>query len=100
ALLLPTRYDPFPNVILEAMACALPVITSTHCGGAEFIQNGQQGFVTDALDTAAIQEAISQLPPRALGSNMGEAARQQILDCSPQKMSEKLINLYRELLHK
>ncbi|KAB7683038.1 glycosyltransferase [Plesiomonas shigelloides] len=100
ALLLPTRYDPFPNVILEAMACGLPVITSTHCGGAEFIQNGQQGFVTDALDTAAIQEAISQLPPRALGSNMGEAARQQILDCSPQKMSDKLINLYRELLHK
>lgn len=100
ALLLPTRYDPFPNVILEAMACALPVITSTHCGGAEFIQDGQQGFVTDALDTAAIQEAISLLPRRALGSNMGEAARQQILSCSPQSMSEKLINLYRELLHK
>lgn len=100
ALLLPTRYDPFPNVILEAMACGLPVITSTHCGGAEFIQDGQQGFVTDALDTAAIREAISLLPLHAIDSHMGAAARQQILDCSPQSMSDKLINLYRELLHK
>ena len=40
-LLLPTLYDPFPNVILEAMACGLPVITTTGCGGAEFIVDGQ-----------------------------------------------------------
>jgi UDP-glucose:(heptosyl)LPS alpha-1,3-glucosyltransferase len=39
-LLLPTLYDPFPNVILEAMACGLPVITTTGCGGAEFIVTG------------------------------------------------------------
>ncbi|MGL5008102.1 MAG: glycosyltransferase family 4 protein [Plesiomonas sp.] len=99
-LLLPTRYDPFPNVILEAMACGLPVITSTHCGGAEFIRAGQEGFVTDALDTIAIRDAIMALPTQALGSTMGAAAREQILTCTPQKMSEKLITLYRELLKK
>ena len=65
ALLLPTLYDPFPNVILEAMSCGLPVITSTTCGGAEFITPGQNGFVTDALDVPAITEAIRALPRRA-----------------------------------
>lgn len=43
-LLLPTLYDPFPNVVPEAMACALPVITSTTCGGAEFISQGEEGL--------------------------------------------------------
>ncbi|MGU0056288.1 glycosyltransferase [Enterobacter hormaechei] len=36
--------NPFPNVILEAMACGLPVITSESCGGSEFIEQGQNGF--------------------------------------------------------
>ena len=71
ALLLPTLYDPFPNVILEAMSCGLPVITSTTCGGAEFITQGQNGFVTDALDVPALIEAITALPRQAQGSTMG-----------------------------
>lgn len=48
SLLLPTTHDPFPNVILEAMACGLPVITITEIGGAEFIVDGRNGYVCDA----------------------------------------------------
>jgi hypothetical protein len=61
-LLLPTLYDPFPNVILEAMACGLPVITTTGCGGAEFIVQGSNGYVCDALDIPALQESVNALP--------------------------------------
>jgi UDP-glucose:(heptosyl)LPS alpha-1,3-glucosyltransferase len=50
ALVLPTLYDPFPNVALEAMASGLPVITSTTSGAAELIANGHNGYVCDALD--------------------------------------------------
>lgn len=63
-LLLPTLYDPFPNVILEAMACGLPVITTTGCGGAEFIVDGHNGYVCDALDIPALQQAVMALPAR------------------------------------
>ncbi|MGM3173676.1 glycosyltransferase family 4 protein [Dickeya lacustris] len=97
-LLLPTLYDPFPNVILEAMACGLPVITSTTCGGAEFIQSGNNGYICDALDITALTEAIMALPSAAPGSSMGAAARHRILDESPQKLSQKLISLYQTIL--
>jgi UDP-glucose:(heptosyl)LPS alpha-1,3-glucosyltransferase len=98
ALLLPTLYDPFPNVILEAMSCGLPVITSTTCGGSEFITQGQNGFVTDALDVPALIAAIVALPRQALGSAMGEAARARILSATPARLSEQLISLYNRLL--
>ncbi|MFI8417853.1 glycosyltransferase family 4 protein [Serratia sp. NPDC078593] len=98
ALLLPTLYDPFPNVILEAMSCGLPVITSTTCGGAEFIISGQNGYVTDALDVITIAEAIRALPRRAEGSSMGEAARQRILSETPTHLSQQLLGLYQRLL--
>ncbi|QJA06285.1 glycosyltransferase family 4 protein [Thermosulfurimonas marina] len=39
-LTLPTRYDPFANVVLEALACGLPVITTPENGAAEVIPEG------------------------------------------------------------
>jgi len=42
---LPTRYDPFANATLEALASGLPVITSDHNGGAEVLTPGRDGTV-------------------------------------------------------
>ncbi len=97
-LLLPTLYDPFPNVILEAMACALPVITSSTCGGAEFIVNGEQGFVCDALDVPALTAAIKAIPLRTEDSRMGDLARERVLPCSPQQLANQLHALYQQVL--
>ncbi|QIZ45547.1 glycosyltransferase family 4 protein [Dickeya zeae] len=97
-LLLPTLYDPFPNVILEAMACGLPVITSTSCGGAEFILSGHNGYICDALDTSALADAIMALPSSVPDSAMAHAARTRILEASPQKLSRQLISLYQNIL--
>ncbi|MES4615216.1 MAG: glycosyltransferase family 4 protein [Ewingella sp.] len=98
ALLLPTLYDPFPNVILEAMSCGLPVITSQTCGGAEFIQQGVNGFVFDALDIASLAESIRELPVVALGSDMAAAARARIIEETPARLSGQLLDLYTKIL--
>ncbi|KAA8725585.1 glycosyltransferase family 4 protein [Ewingella americana] len=98
ALLLPTLYDPFPNVILEAMSCGLPVITSQTCGGAEFIQQGVNGFVFDALDVKSLAESIQELPVIALGSDMAEAARARVIEETPARLSGQLLDLYRRIL--
>ncbi|MGB9096276.1 glycosyltransferase family 4 protein [Erwinia sp.] len=98
SLMLPTLYDPFPNVILEAMACGLPVITSFTCGGAEFIVEGKQGFVCDALDVPALTAAAEAIPQRTLDSRMGDLARERVLPCSPQQLATQLHALYQQVL--
>lgn len=97
-LLLPTLYDPFPNVILEAMACGLPVITSQTCGGAEFISAGQQGYVCDALDITSLTAFAAAIPARHADPAMGIAARQRVSECTPARLSAQLTDLYRQLL--
>ena len=52
--LLPTAYEPFPNVNLEAMACGLPVITTTTAGGADIIQEEKNGYLIS--DVNAVDE--------------------------------------------
>lgn len=44
---LPSRYEPFANVCLEAMACGLPVITTRTNGASEIITPGKDGFILD-----------------------------------------------------
>jgi UDP-glucose:(heptosyl)LPS alpha-1,3-glucosyltransferase len=97
-LLLPTLYDPFPNVILEAMACGLPVITSHTCGGAEFITTGQNGYVCDALDIPRLSEAVMAIPSRFVDESMGIFARERVKDATPEKLSQQLISLYQNIL--
>ena len=98
ALLLPTLYDPFPNVVVEAMGCGLPVITSNKCGAAELIDDGQQGFVRDALDIAGLAQAIRRLCDSETARNMGVAARQLAEPLRLDRMAQQLNALYRKLL--
>ncbi|UDG79584.1 glycosyltransferase family 4 protein [Candidatus Steffania adelgidicola] len=98
ALILPTLYDPFPNVILESMSCGLPVITSQTCGGAEFINQGREGFVCDALDIGSLQAFAAEIPCRDRDPTMGTAARQRVSTYTPENLSHQLIGLYQQLL--
>ena len=97
-LVLPTLYDPFPNVVLEAMATGLPVITSTKCGAAELVESGGGGMVCDALDIPALARAMQSLmvPERAAG--MGRAARAIAERFDLGCMARELTALYARLL--
>jgi UDP-glucose:(heptosyl)LPS alpha-1,3-glucosyltransferase len=98
AVVLPTLYDPFPNVILEAMACGLPVITSSKSGGAEFISQGENGYVCDALDIEAIVRSMQELMIPATALRQGEAARQTIEPYDLESMGRAMTDLYKDLL--
>jgi UDP-glucose:(heptosyl)LPS alpha-1,3-glucosyltransferase len=97
AFVLPTLYDPFPNVALEAMASGLPVITSLKSGAAELIEYGRNGFVCDALDVPALIGHLRAVTP-ASARTMGERARATVEPMSLERMSLALLDLYNSLL--
>jgi UDP-glucose:(heptosyl)LPS alpha-1,3-glucosyltransferase len=60
-VVLPTRYEPFGNVHLEALASGTPVVTSARAGGAEVIVEGVNGAVCEPHDAAAFAAGIERL---------------------------------------
>jgi UDP-glucose:(heptosyl)LPS alpha-1,3-glucosyltransferase len=57
--ILPTIYDPFSNACLEALACGLPVITTSSNGFSEIIQDGVNGSIVDnAANLIGLRDAI------------------------------------------
>jgi len=57
-----SSWEGTPTVILEALACGLPVVTSNAGGIAEIIKSGKNGFVIeDPLDISAYKLAIQKL---------------------------------------
>jgi UDP-glucose:(heptosyl)LPS alpha-1,3-glucosyltransferase len=72
---LPTTYEPFGLVIVEAMASGLPVITSALAGAAELIHHGTSGFVLiDPADENEIARAITELLDPVRRNVVGAAA--------------------------
>lgn len=61
ALLFPSRSEGLPLVVIEAMACGLPVIASRGSSLAELIVDGTTGWLCDADDSAAFAAATCML---------------------------------------
>ncbi len=55
---IPSRYDPFANITVEALAMGLWVATSRENGGFEVIQPGKNGFVSEICSEEGIAEGI------------------------------------------
>jgi len=98
ALVFPTLYEPFGNVVLEAFACGLPVITSSNSGAAELIQEGGNGFTCDPLDQRQLSEAMEKLLSPDLRRKAAVAARTTAESFSLERMSLDLMSLYNALL--
>lgn len=96
-LALPTLYDPFPNVVLEALACGLPVLTSPSSGGAEVIGGTACGRICDPLDPIAIATGLDDLLG-TLTESLGRLAREQVSAFGKENMSARLHSLYARLL--
>ncbi|MFT3805023.1 MAG: glycosyltransferase family 4 protein [Burkholderiaceae bacterium] len=93
----PTLYDPFPNAVLEALACGLPTVTSPKSGAAEVITPGVNGFAPDACDVPAIARAMAAILRAPSRAAMREAARASVSNLSAAALGDELLAFYREL---
>jgi UDP-glucose:(heptosyl)LPS alpha-1,3-glucosyltransferase len=92
---LPTLYEPFGLVYLEAMAAGLPVVASTGAGAAELVREGINGFVTDALDIPAIAAAMRNGATHTHA--MRAAAVETAQKFTPKAMRAQYAAIYRSL---
>jgi len=96
-LILPTRYDPFPNTVLEALAMALPAIVSTQCGAAEIIEPGVNGWLCEPDDPAALARLLRAADEAARDTEVSNAARASVERFSLDAMAGRLSALYQRL---
>jgi len=98
AFVLPTLYDPAPESTLEAMACELPVVTSTKSGAAELVLANDAGLVCPAGDIAGLAAQMRTLLDATTRRRQGVNARRAVLPLSPAAITLQLVLLYRDLL--
>lgn len=71
--------DGIPNVLVEAMACGLPVVTTSAGGVTELVRHGINGLVSRPGDVAGIASHIRELLNNpSLGQDLATAARRTV----------------------
>jgi len=99
-LILPSRFEGFPNSVLEAMACAKPVILSDAANAEHIVDDGKTGWEFPAGDVlelvACLRRAIAVPPEQRV--DMGRSARLLVEGrYSTRLTSRRYESLYAEL---
>lgn len=75
-MLFPTREDIWGLVVNEAMACALPIITTDRClAGLSLVKNGENGYIVPVEDVKATKDAIEKV---FVGNNVFEFGKKSL----------------------
>jgi len=94
-LALPTIYDPCSNVVLEALAGGLPVVTTAANGASEFIRPGENGAILARPDDlTGLAAALDEFLARAADPLVQRSALEAVAHLSwPQTVTETLVTL-------
>ena len=96
ALLVTSDYEGTPNVVLEAMACGLPVVAPRVGGIPDIVEHGINGFLSELGDNDALAAHLSELQKRpGLRETLGANARTHIKEnFSLERLPQYLQTLY------
>jgi glycosyltransferase involved in cell wall biosynthesis len=78
-LVLSSAVEGLPNIVLEAMAAGLPIVSTPAGDAPHIVRHGKSGFVVDFDDVPAMAESMVTLAQSpALRQAMGQAGRQMV----------------------
>ena len=101
AVIMPSHYESFGMVALEAMACGTPVVASQVGGLAFLVQDGETGYHINVGDMDALSERLTTLlGDRALHQKLSRQAAEFAQNYSWGKIARRMIDLYEEVVTK
>jgi D-inositol-3-phosphate glycosyltransferase len=99
AVVVPSHYESFGMVALEAMACGTPVVASEVGGLAFLVQDGVTGFTVPVDDPQALADRLAQLlQDGRLRSQLGEQALQVARQYAWENIAARMLALYGQVL--
>jgi glycosyltransferase involved in cell wall biosynthesis len=100
--LLPSRYEPFGTVMIEAWAADRPLIAAAAAGPARVVRDGVDGLLTPIDDVRALVDAIRRIQeePGLRESMVAAAAERYRAEFSREKTVADLLAVYRRLTGK
>lgn len=98
-VVVPSREENFSNVIIEALACGLPVVAFRTGGNADLIIHRHNGFLADKMDGPSLAEGIQWIAGNLDRHHLSDNARKSMENrFSPEKISKQYINLFNQTL--
>lgn len=100
-LIMPSHYESFGMVALEAMACGTPVVASQVGGLAFLVQDGVTGYVVPDGDPALLADRLEKVirNPK-LRQTLGEQAAAYAQEYAWEKIAQRVLQVYEEELEK
>jgi glycosyltransferase involved in cell wall biosynthesis len=98
-LVLPSRWESMPYVLLEAGAMGLPVVATPVGGVPELVEEGVTGALVPVDNAVALADAMVRLAADPSGRRaMGEAMADRVRPLTVDAMAEGIVEIYGELL--
>jgi D-inositol-3-phosphate glycosyltransferase len=98
-VVMPSHYESFGMVALEAMACGTPVVASQVGGLAFLVRDGETGFVVPGNDVQMLAKRIVELiKDKDLRNKLGNKSAEYAQLYAWEIISEKMIEVYNQVL--